>query len=227
MFCNRGIYHEGWTAVTRHRTPWVIGRALPRVRRRRVGALRHEHRLDPGARPRRGDAREARRAAAACSSIEARKYNVLPLDDRRVERFNSDLAGRPALDQGQLAAALRRHGPAHRELGAQHQEQVALGHRRGRRSRDGGAERRDRRPGRRVRRLEPLRQGRQAEVLPTTCSASQRFNVEGDAPIPPGTHQVRMEFAYDGGGLGKGGDRHALRRRRRRSARAASRPPSR
>ena len=23
MFCNRGIYHKGWTAVTRHSTPWV------------------------------------------------------------------------------------------------------------------------------------------------------------------------------------------------------------
>ena len=31
---------------------------------------------------------------------EARKYNVLPLDDRRVERFNSDLAGRPVLITG-------------------------------------------------------------------------------------------------------------------------------
>ena len=28
MFCNRGIYHEGWTAVTRHSTPWVM-EALP------------------------------------------------------------------------------------------------------------------------------------------------------------------------------------------------------
>ncbi len=34
----------------------------------------------------------------------------------------------------------------------------------------------------------------------------QRFKVEGDAPIPAGEHQVRMEFAYDGGGLAKGGD---------------------
>jgi arylsulfatase len=33
----------------------------------------------------------------------------------------------------------------------------------------------------------------------------QRFKVEGDMAIPPGEHQVRMEFAYDGGGLGKGG----------------------
>ena len=29
MFCNRGIYHEGWTAVTRHSTPWVQGMPLP------------------------------------------------------------------------------------------------------------------------------------------------------------------------------------------------------
>src|SRR4030095_3689782 len=34
----------------------------------------------------------------------------------------------------------------------------------------------------------------------------QRFYVSGGRPIPAGTHQVRMEFAYDGGGLGKGGD---------------------
>ena len=34
----------------------------------------------------------------------------------------------------------------------------------------------------------------------------QRFKVYGDEPIPAGEHQVRMEFTYDGGGLGKGGD---------------------
>ena len=64
--------------------------------------------------------------------IEAATYNVLPLDDRRVERFNPDLAGRPVADPGQLAAPVRRHGPAVRELGDQHQEQVARGHGRGR-----------------------------------------------------------------------------------------------
>ena len=31
---------------------------------------------------------------------EARKYNVLPLDDRRIERFNADLVGRPELVKG-------------------------------------------------------------------------------------------------------------------------------
>jgi hypothetical protein len=34
----------------------------------------------------------------------------------------------------------------------------------------------------------------------------QRFKVYGEEPIPAGEHQVRMEFAYDGGGLAKGGD---------------------
>ena len=29
MFCNRGIYHQGWTAVTRHSIPWVVGDLPP------------------------------------------------------------------------------------------------------------------------------------------------------------------------------------------------------
>jgi hypothetical protein len=33
----------------------------------------------------------------------------------------------------------------------------------------------------------------------------QRFKVYSEQPIPAGEHQVRMEFNYDGGGLGKGG----------------------
>jgi arylsulfatase len=33
----------------------------------------------------------------------------------------------------------------------------------------------------------------------------QQFYAEGESRIPAGEHQVRMEFAYAGGGLGKGG----------------------
>jgi arylsulfatase A-like enzyme len=30
MFGNRGIYHKGWTAVTRHKTPWLLaGEKVP------------------------------------------------------------------------------------------------------------------------------------------------------------------------------------------------------
>ena len=31
------------------------------------------------------------------------------------------------------------------------------------------------------------------------------FYTRADTPLPAGTHQVRMEFAYDGGGIGRGG----------------------
>jgi len=34
----------------------------------------------------------------------------------------------------------------------------------------------------------------------------QEFTAEGDAPVPAGAHQLRVEFDYDGGGLAKGGD---------------------
>jgi hypothetical protein len=34
----------------------------------------------------------------------------------------------------------------------------------------------------------------------------QTFKVYGADPVPPGEHQVRAEFTYDGGGFGKGGD---------------------
>jgi hypothetical protein len=33
----------------------------------------------------------------------------------------------------------------------------------------------------------------------------QQFYAESASVLPPGEHQVRMEFAYAGGGLGKGG----------------------
>jgi hypothetical protein len=34
----------------------------------------------------------------------------------------------------------------------------------------------------------------------------QRFKIAGEDRVGAGEHQVRVEFAYDGGGLGKGGD---------------------
>jgi len=32
------------------------------------------------------------------------------------------------------------------------------------------------------------------------------FGIEATKPVPPGAAQVRMEFAYDGGGMGRGGE---------------------
>ena len=97
MFGNRGIYHNGWTAVTKHRTPWTAD--TPPPFNDDVWEL-----YGPD------DWTQAHDLAAENPDklaelqrlwlIEAAKYNVIPLDDRSFERFNPDLAGRPKLLQG-------------------------------------------------------------------------------------------------------------------------------
>ena len=67
MFGNRGIYHKGWTAVTRHKTPWLlVGETSAAVRRRHLGALRHHQGLEPGEQPGEGDAGQAASSCSAC-----------------------------------------------------------------------------------------------------------------------------------------------------------------
>ena len=98
MFVNRGIYHEGWTAVTRHSTPWLLAEETPPIEADEWELYAPD------------DWTQSRNIAAENPAklaelqrlfmIEGTRYGVFPLDDRRVERFNSDLAGRPVLIQG-------------------------------------------------------------------------------------------------------------------------------
>ena len=127
------------------------------------------------------------------------------MDDRSAERLEPEHGRATDPDPRQLPAVLPRHGPAVGEQRGQHQEQVVLGHRRGRRARR-RRRRRDHRPGRPVRRLGASTPRTARPSSSTTCSASRSSPPRPTTPIPAGTHQVRMEFAYDGGGLAKGGD---------------------
>jgi arylsulfatase A-like enzyme len=98
MFCNRGIYHQGWTAVTRHSTPWVMTADMPGFDDdvwELYGPEDWTQANDLAA-----EQPERLRQLQRLFLVEAAKYNVLPLDDRRVERFNPDLAGRPQLIRG-------------------------------------------------------------------------------------------------------------------------------
>ena len=65
MFVNRGIYHKGWTAVTRHSTA-VAEDPVAGLRRRRLGAVR-AGRLDAGPRSLQGDSRRSYTNCSACS----------------------------------------------------------------------------------------------------------------------------------------------------------------
>ena len=98
MFCNRGIYHSGWSAVTRHSTPWVIAKLS--AFDDDVWELYDGSKDWTQAHDLAKDMPEKLRELQRLWLIEATKYNVLPLDDRRAERLNSDLAGRPVLVKG-------------------------------------------------------------------------------------------------------------------------------
>ncbi len=129
MFCNRGIYHEGWTAVTRHTVPWVG--PLDQTFDEDVWELYDTNTDWTQSNDLAKTHPEKLAELQRLFLIEATKYNVLPLDDRQAERLNPDIAGSADADQGQLPVVLPRHGPAEREQRGQHQEQVLLGHRRG------------------------------------------------------------------------------------------------
>jgi arylsulfatase A-like enzyme len=97
MMGNRGIYHEGWTAVTKHRTPWKADTPPPFDED--VWELYGPDdwtQADDLAKKNPKKLAELQRLWL----IEAVKYNVVPLDDRGFERINADIAGRPQLIRG-------------------------------------------------------------------------------------------------------------------------------
>jgi arylsulfatase len=96
MFGNRAIYHEGWVAATRHSIPWLGGVPLPKF----TDDVWELYNVD-------ADFSQADDLAAQNPEKlkelqdlfmqEAERNHVLPLDDRRFERFNPAVAGRPDL----------------------------------------------------------------------------------------------------------------------------------
>jgi len=129
---------------------------------------------------------------------------VLPLDDRRVERFVPEIAGRPTLVKGNsqiLFGGMRRISEnsvitiKNRSHSVTAQVVVPEGGAEGVVIAQGGAF-----GGWSL----YLKGGR-----PTYCYnllGIARFKVAAAEPLQAGERQVRMEFGYDGGGLGKGGD---------------------
>src|SRR3984957_14239285 len=197
---NRGNYHRGWTAVTKHRTPWTT--EAPPAFDDDVWELygpddwTQAHDL----------AKENPQKLADMQRlwlIEAVKYDVVPLDDRTFERFNPDLAGRPQLIRGNSQLLFP---------GMRVSENCVLTLKNKSYS---------------VTADITVPESGAAGVIITQGGivggwslyahegrlkycynflGVEHFMVTADQPIPSGKHQVRMEFAYDGGGLGKGGD---------------------
>src|SRR6476659_1936737 len=95
MFGNRGIYHKGWTAVTRHKTPWLlIGEKVPAFDDD-VWELYDTNTDWSQANNLAKQMPEKLHELQRLWLIEAVRYNVLPLDDDIAKRLNADTAGRP------------------------------------------------------------------------------------------------------------------------------------
>ena len=204
MFGNRGIYHKGWTAVTKHGTPWVLVGRKTVAFDDDVWELYDTTKDWSQANDLSKQMPEKLHELQRLWLIEATRYNVLPIDDRVVEKMNPDTAGRPVLIKGKTQLLFGGMGRLsencvlnikNKSHSVTAEIEVPEIGRRGR----------DHRPGREHRRLEPLREGRQAQVLLQPGGREALLRRGDAARLPAGEHQVRMEFAYAGGGLGKGG----------------------
>ena len=98
MFGNRGIYHDGWVACTRHSIPWVI-EPLPPVKDD-VWELYHVEEDFSEADNLAAKHPEKLKELQAVFDAEAIRNHVYPIDDRRSERFDAEIAGRPDLLAG-------------------------------------------------------------------------------------------------------------------------------
>ena len=201
MFGNRGIYHKGWTAVTKHVTPWIHAPSIPLDDD--VWELYDTTKDWSQANDLAKKMPEKLRELQRLWLIEATRYKVLPIDDRLVERINPDIAGRPVLIKGNTQLLFGGMGRLSENcvLNIKNKShsvtaEIVVP--------DKGAE------------GVIISQG--ANIGGWSLYANKgklkycynwggfkHFMVESTESISAGEHQVRMEFAYAGGGLGKGG----------------------
>jgi arylsulfatase len=203
MFGNRAIYHKGWTAVTRHKTPWLlVGEEVPAfdddVWELYDTSADWTQAVDLAAQE-----PERLHHLQRLFVIEATKNNVLPLDDRVAERILAEVAGRPALisgDRQRLFGGMSRLSEnavvsiKNKSHAVTAEIVVPEGGAQGVVIAQGGS-------------IGGwalyLKEGRLRYCY--NLLGVQRFHVGSEQMVPAGEHQVRMEFAYDGPGLGKGG----------------------
>jgi arylsulfatase len=201
MFGNRGVYVDGWTAVTRHSIPWELT-AESAPFNDDVWELYDTN----------TDWTQAHDLAAEMPDklaelqrqflIEAARYQVLPLDDRRVARLSPATAGRPTLIKGDSQVLFP--GMAMGENNVVDIKNKSYSVTANVTVPEGGAE------GVIIAQGANFggwaiyaRKGRLKYIY--NFLGLDMYEVEAADPLPPGDHQVRLEFAYDGGGLGKGG----------------------
>jgi arylsulfatase len=202
MFGNRAMYHDGWLARTIHKAPWE-----PKPR----------HPLGEdvwGLYDTRTDFSLVNDLAAknpdklaelqALFMQEAEKNHVLPIDDRTVERVNAALAGRPDLMAGRTSLTLADGMTGMTEnvfLNVKNKSKTITAEVDVPKSGAHGAILVQ--GGRFGGWALYVKDGRPAYDY--NFLGLERSTIGARKPLPPGKSTIRFEFAYDGGGVGKGG----------------------
>ena len=205
MFGNRGIYHNEWTAVTKHRTPWITGQIeLPKFFEDHWEL--YDTSSDFSQSNDLADSHpEKLRELQELFLIEGAKYNVFPMDDRSFERANPELAGRPDLLAGR-GHMLLYPGMRLYEVGAapnlKNKSYVIEAEIES--PNDGSADGVIFAMGNLSGGLSLyLKDGRLKFFY--NMLDLEKLDIEAADKLPEGSHLVRVEFDYDGGGVGKGG----------------------
>jgi arylsulfatase A-like enzyme len=203
MFGNRGIYYKGWSAVTKHTTPWLMVGATKPAFDDDVWELYDGSTDWTQAHDLSKENPDKLHELQRLWLIEATRYNVLPLDDRGIERAVPEIAGRPTLIQGnsQLLFAGMGRLSENSVVNIKNKSfsvtaNIVVP--------DGGAQGTIIAQGGRFGGWALYARGGKATFVYNVLGIHE-FPVVATEPISAGAHQVRAEFAYDGGGLGKGG----------------------
>jgi arylsulfatase len=104
MIGNRAIYHEGWFAGTIHKAPWE-----PAPRRPLTEDVWELYNVNEDFSQANNLAEKEPAKLEELKQLfleEAVKYNVLPIDDRSIERLDPAVAGRPDLMNGRTSLTL-------------------------------------------------------------------------------------------------------------------------
>ncbi len=203
MFGNRGIYHKGWTAVTKHRTPWILVGQKTVALDDDVWELYDTTKDWSQANDLSKKMPEKLHELQRLWLIEAARYKVLPIDDRVAEKLNPDIAGRPVLIKGKTQLLFGGMGRLSENcvLNIKNKShsvtaEIVVP--------KGGAEGVIIAQGANIGGWSLYAKGGKLKYCYNVAGV-HHFFAESAGPIPAGEHQVRMEFAYAGGGLGKGG----------------------
>ena len=202
IFGNRAIYHDGWLAGTVHKAPWE---PKPRTALENDTWELYDTRSDFSL------ANDlAKKDPAKLKEMqelflkEAEKHTVLPIDDRSIERVNPALAGRPDLMAGRTSLTVYEGmigmsenvfiNTKNRSHTITAEVTIPEGGASGvilaQAGRFGGWSL-------------YMKNGRPTYTY--NFLGLKRFTIAAKDTVPAGKATIRFEFAYDGGGLGKGG----------------------